>query len=307
MNRPALATTWAAAALLVFAAGARSESADPIGTVTAVQREVTVTHAAQTDVALVSLGGSVFFQDLYQTKDASRLKLLFQDDSILTLGERTSLTITENIYNPAKNQRSTVVDMAQGSVRALVGKVFGGAGSKFEIRSPTAAAAARGTYFIVWTTGEGKDLLTFVLNIGESGRVSVRNIDLRIAGSVELGQNDYTMIEKGKSPTAVSKADFLLFRRLARATEIKDQTVRDIPNVAQLPGFDVAREPVTLHVLTRAAKGARGNPAGATNQETGGSPGGTLLVIPPILQQPNLSPTAGAPATTPVTVTVTFD
>jgi hypothetical protein len=304
VNRPALATTWAAAALLVFAAGARSESPDPIGTVTAVQREVTVTHAAQMDVALVSLGSSVFSQDLYQTQDASRLKLLFQDDSILTLGERTSLTITENIYNPAKSQRSTVVDMAQGSVRALVGKVFSGTGSKFEIRSPTAAAAARGTYFIVWTTGEGKDLLTFVLNIGESGHVSVRNIDLRIAGSVELGQNDYTMIEKGKSPTAVSKADYLLSRRLSRATEIKDQTVRDISNVAQLPGFDVAREPVTLHVLTRAAKGARGNPAGATNQETGGSLGGTLLVIPPILQQPNLSPTAGAP---PVSVNVTFD
>jgi hypothetical protein len=256
------------------------------------------------DVARVSLGGSVFFQDLYQTKDDSRLKLLFQDDSILTLGERTSLKITDNIYNPAKNQRSTVVDMAQGSVRALVGKVFGGAGSKFEIRSPTAVAAASGTYFIVWTTGEGKDLLTFVLNIGESGRVSVRNIDLRIAGSVELGQNDYTMIEKGKSPTAVSKADYLLFRRLSRATEIKDQVVRDIPDVAQLPGFDVAREPVTLHVLTQAAKRARGKPAGATNQETGSSLEGTLLVIPPILQQPNLSPPAGAP---PVKVNVTFD
>jgi hypothetical protein len=81
VNRPALATTWAAAALLAFAAGARSESADPIGTVTAVQREVTVTHAAQTDVALVSLGSSVFSQDLYQTQDASRLKLLSRTTS----------------------------------------------------------------------------------------------------------------------------------------------------------------------------------------------------------------------------------
>ncbi|MBI3608539.1 MAG: FecR domain-containing protein [Nitrospirae bacterium] len=307
MNRPALATTWAAAALLVFAAGARAASADPIGTVTAVQREVSVTHAAQMDVALVSLGGSVLFQDLYQTKDASRLKLLFQDDSILTLGERTNLKITENIYNPAKSQRSTVVDMAQGSVRALVSKVFGGAGSKFEIHSPTAAAAARGTYFIVWTTGEGKSLVTGVLNIGESGRVGVRNIDSAIAGSVDLAQDDYTMIEKGKPPTAVAKADGLLFRKLSRATEIKDQAVRDIPEMALLPGFDVARDPVTLQVLTQAAKGDRGKPAGAVSQETGSSLGGTLLAIPPILQQPNLPPTAGAPPTTPVTVNVTFN
>ena len=191
VNRPALALSSAAAALLVFVAGARAESTDTIGTVTAVHREVNVTHAAQMDVASVSLGTSVLFQDLYQTKDFSRVKLLFEDDSILTLGERTSLKITENIYNPAKGQRSTVVDVAQGSVRALVGKLFGGPGSKFEIRSPTAAAAAHGTYFIVWTTGEGNRLITGVLNIGESGTVGVRNIDATVPGSVDLGQNDY--------------------------------------------------------------------------------------------------------------------
>jgi hypothetical protein len=154
---------------------------------------------------------------------------------------------------------------------------------RVEVRDPQPHGSGRRPWdvLIVWTTGEGKDLLTFVLNIGESGHVSVRNIDLRIAGSVELGQNDYTMIEKGKSPTAVSKADYLISRRLSRATEIKDQTVRDIPDVAQLPGFDVAREPVTLHVLTRAAKGAREKPAGATHQETGSSLGETPLVIRP--------------------------
>ncbi len=306
MNRPALATTLAASALLVFTAGARAESAGPIGTVTAVLREVNVTRAAQMDVALVSLGGSVLFQDLYETKNASRLKLLFQDDSILTLGERTNLKITESIYSPSKSQRSMVADMTQGSVRALVGKFFGGDGSKFEIHSPTAVASAGGTYFIVWTTGEGNHLKTGVLNIGESGRVGVRNIDSAVEGAVELGQNEYTMIEKGKPPTVIAKADSLLFRRLSRETELKDQAVLDIPDVSQLPGFDIAREPATLQVSTQAGKGDRGKPFGALGPMAGTSMEGALLAIPPILQQPNVPSSAGAPATTPVTVDVTF-
>src|SRR2546425_11237118 len=37
-----------------------------------------------------------------------------------------------------------------GKARALVGKLFAGRGSRFEIHTPTAVATARGTYFVVW-------------------------------------------------------------------------------------------------------------------------------------------------------------
>src|SRR6266704_2223401 len=43
---------------------------------------------------------------------------------------------------------------SRAKARALVGKLFAGRGSKFEIHTPTAVATARGTYFVVWIEEE---------------------------------------------------------------------------------------------------------------------------------------------------------
>jgi hypothetical protein len=66
------------------------------------------------------------------------------------VGENSRVEVNEFIYDPANNQRSTVLRLLQGKARALVGKFFAGPGSRFEVHTPTAVAAARGTYFVVW-------------------------------------------------------------------------------------------------------------------------------------------------------------
>jgi outer membrane protein OmpA-like peptidoglycan-associated protein len=140
-----------ALAVLVGVASTHAQQVDSIGNITAVQPRVEVMHPGASAVAEVKMGAPVLFKDTYETMSQAKLKLLFHDDSILSLGEKTRLQITENVYNPLQGQRRTVINVVNGTVRALVGKVFGGPGSKFEIHTPTAVAAARGTYFIVWT------------------------------------------------------------------------------------------------------------------------------------------------------------
>jgi hypothetical protein len=266
------------------AAGALAQSSQSIGNVTAVQRQVEVIHSDVSGVSTVNLGSSVLFKDSYETKSQARLKLLFEDDSILSLGENTKLQITENIYNPAQSQRSTVVNMLQGSVRALIGKIFGGPGSKFEIHTPTAAAAARGTYFIVWTTNAGGQDPTGVVNIGETGKVAVSNIDPAIGGSVELGHNQYTLIDEGKPPTPPSGISPDMLQSLINSTGVKDQAIDEIPKGMEAPGSDVSGVLISF-------------PPGQIN---GGYTGGLILpTVPPIPQQP------GA-AGTPVTVITHF-
>src|SRR5207245_8550360 len=75
------------------------------------------------------------------------------------------------------NQRSSVLRMIQGKARALVGKLFAGLGSKFEVHTPTAVAAARGTYFVVWI--EEKASQKMGLNeIGTVRPVSVQGLEV---------------------------------------------------------------------------------------------------------------------------------
>jgi hypothetical protein len=133
------------------------------------------------------------FRDVIQTEKESRTKAFFQDDSILTVGENSRVEITEYIYDPEANLRRSVVKVMQGQVRALVSKVFKSNGSRFEVHTPSAVAAARGTYFTVWHENGQSG----IINVGESGRVDFTSGGVTVA--VDPGQ--FSLAEYGKAPS----------------------------------------------------------------------------------------------------------
>ena len=155
--------------------------------------KVTVTHAGEPRVLPVKLHDEVLFKDVIQTEKESRTKAFFQDDSILTVGENSRVEITEYIYNPESNLRRSVVKVMQGQVRALVSKVFKSNGSRFEVHTPSAVAAARGTYFTVWHENGQSG----IINVGESGRVDFTSGGVTVA--VDPGQ--FSLAEHGKAPS----------------------------------------------------------------------------------------------------------
>lgn len=290
------------AMLSVMMGEAVGEEIPMIGSVTAIQREANVTHPGELQVEMVKLGESVLFQDLYETKEKAKLKLLFHDDSILSLGENTRLQITENIYDPGQGRRSTVVDMLSGSVRALVGKIFGGPGSRFEIHTSSAVAAARGTYFIVWTFERGGADPTGVVNIGDSGKVEVKNADSQVVGSVILGRNEFTVVDSGLPPSLPVVIDTAMLNSLLLSTEVKDQAVGEIPKGMDAPGSDVSAEspvPVPLTPVKAARGGAAGGDDRSRLLEEGDTIDREYPVVPPILQEPSMN-------TTPVNVELVF-
>jgi len=133
------------------------------------------------------------FKDVIQTQNESRARALFQDDSMLTVGENSRVEIDEYIYNPEVNVRRAIVKLMQGQVRALVSKVFKANGSKFEIHTPSAVAAARGTYFTVWV----ENGLSGIINIGEKGRVDFTSGGMTVA--VDPGY--FSIAHEGQAPS----------------------------------------------------------------------------------------------------------
>ncbi|MFI5224259.1 MAG: FecR domain-containing protein, partial [Nitrospirales bacterium] len=167
---------------------------DGIGFYTAVLGQASVTHPGEDRVLPVKLHDEVHFKDVIQTQDESRTKALFQDDSMLTVGENSRVEIDEYIYNPEKNVRQAVVKLMQGQVRALVSKVFKANGSRFEIHTPSAVAAARGTYFTVWAENGQSG----IINIGEKGRVDFTSGGMTVA--VDPGY--FSIAYEGQAPSA---------------------------------------------------------------------------------------------------------
>ena len=167
--------------------------AEGIGFYTAVSGQVSVTHPSETRVLPVKLHDQVLFKDVIQTHNESRTKAFFQDDSILTVGENSRVEIDEYIYDPSQNVRRAIVKLVQGQVRALVSKVFKANGSKFEVHTPSAVAAARGTYFTVWVENGQSG----IINIGEKGRV-----DFTSGGTtVAVDPGFFSIAEDGKAPS----------------------------------------------------------------------------------------------------------
>ena len=248
---------------LLFLSPARSFAAEAVGSVTAVQKEARVARDGKSALFLVKGGDPVLFRDTYRTGIQSKIKMLFEDDSILSLGEKSEIQITENIYDPADNKRSMTAQVLSGSLRALVGKIFSGSGSKFEIHTPTAVAAARGTYFIVWLTEiDGKPATGVV---GLQGEVAARNVDAEISREVLLTEKLYTLIGEGRFPTPPSVIPPDLLAGLTRATEVEDRVEEPLANVEE--GEQVDIKGAGLPILFPAGLGAAPN-------------------IPPIAQEP---------------------
>ena len=128
------------------------QAAEPesLGTFTAVQGHVQMTRPGVAVPVSVKLSDAVAYKAVIETQEASRAKALFLDDSMLAVAERSKVQINEQAYDPKHGKRTMVFTLLEGKVRALVTKVFQGPGSRFEIRTPTAVAASRGTYFVVW-------------------------------------------------------------------------------------------------------------------------------------------------------------
>lgn len=167
---------------------------DGIGFYTAVLGQASVTHPGEDRLLPVKLHDEVLFKDVIQTQDESRTKALFQDDSMLTVGENSRVEIDEYIYNPEKNVRQAVVKLMQGQVRALVSKVFKANGSRFEIHTPSAVAAARGTYFTVWVENGQSG----IINIGEKGRVDFTSGGMTVA----VDPGFFSIAHEGQAPSA---------------------------------------------------------------------------------------------------------
>jgi hypothetical protein len=166
---------------------ASADDLEAVGVVTATQGTVMMQPATMKGLVPVGPDDQVGPLALFETQADSRGKVLYIDDTLLTLGEQSRLEVTEQTYRAGSDTRAFVAHLIRGSVRALIGRQFQGDNSVFEIHAGTTVATARGTYFVLWSeqkppaTGTNKDSSAAGRapsgsEIEEEGRIGVANI-----------------------------------------------------------------------------------------------------------------------------------
>jgi len=200
---------------LVFAyqSNSRAQEDNSVGIVTAAQGEVTVTDSKGTEP--LAEGDSVYMGDLIKTGTDSGVKIVFDDESLIALGDRTELEINEFVYTPSK--RKSVTSVTKGKIRALVSSVKDRE-SQVEFKTPNAVAGIKGTILYVNANTE---------TIGvKEGEVLVKG-NAPGAKTVTLGPNEYTQVVGGKPvpPKPLSEDTWLEFQRETNILEgVPDST-----------------------------------------------------------------------------------
>ena len=193
-----------------------SYGAKVAGTVIAKQGEARVLHQGETEWKDLLLRSKVYEKDTIETKANSKVKILFLDESLMNVGENSKMEITEQNYEPGK-KRVSVYNVLAGKVRVLVGKVSGEE-SKFEVRTPTALAAVRGTELFVWVKSATVTQV-FVVSVEPGKEVSVEN--LQIPGAVVTVSAEFsTLVEAGAPPTQPAPATVEQIQQLFNDTGV---------------------------------------------------------------------------------------
>lgn len=147
--------------------------------------------------------------DTITTGDKSRAKLLFIDDSVLTLSDNSKLVVKEFIHSKGEKGKS-VFNLLDGKMRSVVGK------TRFEVHTPTAVAAARGTviYFDVGRVNNQ----SFSRIICLEGNVQIRNVVTTITGQVTLTPGTMVIVRANEPPPPPAPAPQVELDRARRAT-----------------------------------------------------------------------------------------
>lgn len=151
---------------------------------------------------------SVFRSDLVRTAAKSRAKLLFIDDSLVMVGENTSFVISEHFRD---NKNISVFNLVDGVMNVIVGK------SGFEVRTPTAVTAARGTSYLVWTEGSKTGLAV------TEGRVDFSEVNAPADRKMIVPAGRTSVVEIGKPPVVAVRTNPELIKKFYEQTLEQDE------------------------------------------------------------------------------------
>ncbi|MHB8384518.1 MAG: FecR family protein [Candidatus Binataceae bacterium] len=136
---------------LMFAARAAFAQAVAAGTITTASGPVSIQRGAATLGAAV--GTPVDVGDRIITGAGGHVIVMLSDQSTLELGDSSNIVVDQQTAGPV----TTRVSLFNGELRSFVNHTIGAAAPNFEVHTPNAVAAARGTRFdTIYSSGAAR-------------------------------------------------------------------------------------------------------------------------------------------------------
>ncbi len=188
LRRPSLAL------LLLLACASLARAQEKVGSAAALEGKAEVLHKGVAAWVPLASGDPVFVGDQLRTLADSKLKVVFREDSVLSLAANSTLTVTEQTAAPAP---VSTFSLLLGTLKAIVTERYAEPQARFEVETPTAVAGVRGTGFIASYDPTKEE--TLVVGLYDTTRVRSLSDD-KGKHAVDLGPGKATRVRRGQFP-----------------------------------------------------------------------------------------------------------
>ncbi len=135
---------------------------DQAGVSAAVRGEVQFVAAARPRSAVIgrklASGEPIFMGDRIGTGPESSLQLMLLDETTLSIGPGSSVTVDNFVYDPARAGGKVTLDVARGAFRFISGRIARDEPRNVEIRTPAGTIGIRGTIVVGRVDEQGRVL-----------------------------------------------------------------------------------------------------------------------------------------------------
>ena len=107
-------------------------------------------------------GSKVYYGDTIVVSEKSNAQVLFLDQTVITIGEKSELKIDEFVYDPETNDGKFVSNIKSGTIKIITGEISKKDPDNLEIKIPTGTIGARGTEFVVLTESNNESTVVLL-------------------------------------------------------------------------------------------------------------------------------------------------
>jgi hypothetical protein len=140
-----------AGAFIVLLAGAAAGEDARIGTIKTLKGDARVI-GPEGGVA-ASIGGAVHQNETLETGPDGALGLAFIDNTTLSMGPKSRITLTKVVFNPDQNDFAFATNIVKGTFMFVSGSIAKLAPQSVRITTPVNTIGIRGTRFLVRIDG----------------------------------------------------------------------------------------------------------------------------------------------------------
>ena len=132
---------------LLFFPVLSSASDAPVGSVNRLKGTASIIR--QNQVIPAQVGEKIYRMDLLKTGRDGSLGVIFKDDTLLSIGPRSEIIISEFIFSPTEGKLSMVTKLLKGTAIYLTGIIAKLSPGSVRFETPVANIGIRGTKFAV--------------------------------------------------------------------------------------------------------------------------------------------------------------